>query len=187
MDGLEGPLGTTKMGAATLANLSLHSLPTRSLLLPHDLHLGRGRRGKKLLGIAQNPLKTTSKDLGGAGQYPSPFPWISSPAACRRALEGGEEGLDESNGEARGTWLAPTPCSFCALGCMVEESLGQSCLSGSRGHRVSSERSMQPPFSLSGWLGFSGSWMIILFILPLSKKVILIGFPEQSKVRDSVF
>lgn len=94
MDGLEGPLETTKVGAAMLANFSLDCLPNRSLLLPHDWHLGR-EEGEELLEIAQNPLKKPSKDAGGAGNYPSPSPWNFSPAACRRALEGGEEGLDK--------------------------------------------------------------------------------------------
>lgn len=115
MDGLQGPLGTTKMGAATLANLSLHSLPTRSPLLSHDLHLGRGKRGKELLGIAQ---KTTSKDVRGAGWHPSPLPWVSILAAHRRAPEEGEESLDKrvmGNQEEPGWLPLPAPLAHSAV------------------------------------------------------------------------
>jgi len=53
-------------------------------------------------------------------------------------------------------WLT-LPAPLVHLSAWQGRALGQSCLSSSVGHRVSSEGSAQPSLSLSGWLRFAGS------------------------------
>lgn len=43
--------------------------------------------------------------LGELDNIPSAFPWTSSPAACRRALEEGDVGLDKRMKQEELVWL----------------------------------------------------------------------------------
>lgn len=95
MGGLEGPLGTTEVGAVTLANLSLHSLPTRSLLLSHDLHLGRERKDRSYLELPRILWKQPQRILGELDSIPDLFLGLLAPQLAEEPLRGGGNGLDK--------------------------------------------------------------------------------------------